>query len=116
MKTDKLAPYLKPPEWALKDLRIGESRSFSAHALLHADEDGELFAFLHAPPREAGDAKHPENLVKIRRDPDGLVLILRPQNTGRLNLGKMPLVQSSRELFAPIVRLEENDGDVIADR
>jgi len=105
MKFD-LTPYLTPREWQLEDLTVGESRFFYA-SCISADEDGGLFAFLHASPRDLKEANNLSSLVEVRRDPDGFVLVLRKRNAGSLTVAKMPRVPTSRELFAPFVRVEE---------
>jgi hypothetical protein len=92
----------KPPEAA--DMKIGETWAFSNGSLAE-DEEGNLFLpdAVHPMSIEA-NVEASSRTVFVRRDPDGLVLILRPRNKNELN-SFFP--KFSCITHRPIIRVEE---------
>ena len=103
----KLPDGYKPPKKPVAaDMKIGETRPFH---ITDVREDNEENLFLLDEANPLLDEEHSslirsDECVLIRLDPDGLVLILRPRNKGKLK-HLMPLIGKH---YRPIVRIEEN--------
>jgi hypothetical protein len=105
----KLPSAYRPPKPPTAiDMKVGETWPFFDSSL-RKDDKGDLFLPDDVEPltfeKEAGLIQRSQRCVFIRRDPDGLVLILRPLNQGALK-HLMPRLNDKDQ--RPIVRIEEN--------
>jgi hypothetical protein len=103
----KLPDGYKPPKKPVAaDIKIGETCPFH---ITEVREDDEENLFLHDDANPLRYKEHEsligsDECVLIRRDPEGLVLILRPRNKGALK-HLMPLLSTKNH--RPIIRIEK---------